>query len=128
MALGPYKIVAGPLTMSIREIAAAAIGVGCAGANVARSPVRRPFSSTSTSLSPRPLRIGRADAAPLKRVATPGRSDIFSAKLVPALFNSSTRDLDAADWYSLLAVRPTGVAETTTGSSEIGRASCREGV
>src|ERR1700693_5820376 len=81
--------------------------------------MRRPFSRTRTSLSPNPRRIGRDGADPRLRTATPGRSEIFSAKLIPELFWNSTRDLDAVDWYCSSEVRTTGDAETTTSFSWI---------
>jgi hypothetical protein len=41
--------------------------------------------------------MGLDGADPRLRTATPGRSEIFSAKVAPELFWNSTRDLDAVD-------------------------------
>src|ERR1700694_2434970 len=77
------------------------------------SHMRRAFSRTRTSLSLKPRRIGRDGADPRLRTVTPGRSEIFSAKLVPALFRKSTCDFDAVGWYVSLVVRAIGEADTT---------------
>ncbi len=53
----------------------------------------------------------------MSRTVTPGRSEIFSAKLDPALFKNVTCDLDAVDWYKSFAARGSGDAETITSAS-----------
>ena len=60
--------------------------------------MRIPFSSTSTSLSPKPRSTGRAAAEPLRRTLTPGRSPSFSANDDPPEFWNSIIPLDATDW------------------------------
>ena len=121
MVLGPYRMLAGPRTTSTCDTPMASSGVACAGSYVAMSPVRRPFSRTSTRLSDNPRRIGREGAAPLPRTVTPGRSESLSAMLAPALLMRSSRERDSADWYCSSAVRGEGEAETTISSIGIAR-------
>ena len=63
--------------------------------------------------------MGLDGADPRLRTATPGRSEIFSAKVVPGLFWNSTCDFDAVDWYCSSEIRAVGEAETTTSFSLI---------
>src|SRR5207302_5846390 len=119
IAVGPKRMLAGPLMTSIWEMPASSIGTACAGSNVEISPVRRPFSRTRTLLSESPRRTGREGADPIERTATPGRSEIFSAKLEPGLWCNSTIDFDSADWYWSSAGRAYGDAETTISSTSI---------
>ncbi len=63
--------------------------------------------------------MGLDGADPRLRTATPGRSEIFSAKVVPGLFWNSTCDFEAVDWYCSSEIRAVGDAETTTSFSLI---------
>ena len=57
--------------------------------------------------------MGREGAEPFQRAVTPGRSVIFSAKLIPGLLSNSTSDFDSTDWYCSSAGRAAGDPETT---------------
>src|SRR5437868_13250288 len=70
-------------------------------------------------MSERLTRSGRNRPDPSTSTETIGKSEIFSAKLMPGLFWNSDRDFDAVDWYCSSTARGNGDAVTTTSLSGI---------